>query len=78
MPKIIFLIGVIMCAVTIIVIMACEEKLWRGQKVLCCANGSAVRGKDEKRIWAKTWPVICGPKEKKSMHKRRPHLIKYS
>ena len=25
----------------------CEEKNWRGQKVVCCWNGTAVRGKKD-------------------------------
>ena len=40
--------------------MACEERMWRGHKVLCCNNGSAVMAAEGEWIWVKERPPICG------------------
>ena len=49
--------------------MACEERIWRGHKVLCCKNGSAVMAAEGKWIWVKERPPICGPELYKNVSK---------
>ena len=39
---------------------ACVEKQWRGHKVLCCENGSAVFSKNKQWIWTEERPLVCG------------------
>ena len=41
--------------------MVCELKAWRQHEVLCCQNGSAIRGRRGKLIWIKRKPLMCGP-----------------
>ena len=41
--------------------MVCEERMWRGHKVLCCNNGSAVMAAEGFWLWVKQRPPICGP-----------------
>ena len=49
--------------------MACEERMWRGHKVLCCNNGSAVTAAEGKWIWVKKRLPICGPELFKDVSK---------
>ena len=41
--------------------LVCELKAWRQHEVLCCQNGSAIRGWHGKLIWIQKKPLICGP-----------------
>ena len=40
---------------------ACQEKVWRRHKILCCSNGSAIKNASGKWVWVQQRPLVCGP-----------------
>ena len=55
------LIACVLLLTIVRVEMGCELKAWRQHEVLCCQNGSAIRGRHGKLIWIQKKPLICGP-----------------
>ena len=59
-----------------IVCAPCEEHLWKGHRIFCCANGTKLESK-EGPVWSITKPLLCSrigitqaaePKENKALY----------
>ena len=43
------------------VIVCCHKKEWKGLRILCCLNGTAIEGKNGNLIWTEEKLFMCGP-----------------
>ena len=41
------------------VAQACEIQVWRGHKIHCCTNGTAIKNASGGKVWVSQKPLIC-------------------
>ena len=51
---------IVLMLAMLMVLQACKEKSWRGHRVLCCHNGTAIR-KLDKWIWVQSSALLFAP-----------------
>ena len=42
------------------IMQACESHEWRGHRIVCCTNGTAIESKIGEKVWVAQKPGICG------------------